>query len=56
MTQLQNGIIELVPNAKGNSYSHFLPHHGVRKQNRETTKLRIVFLMHQQKLTSHHFR
>ena len=43
MTQLQNGIIELVPNAKDHSYSHFLPHHGVRKQNRETTKLRIVF-------------
>ena len=43
MTQLQNGIIELVPNAKDSSYSHFLPHHGVLKQNRATTKLCIVF-------------
>ena len=40
-TQLQDGIIEQVPNLKDNC--HFLPHHGVKKMDRETTKLRIVF-------------
>ena len=33
----------MVPNHKDGNYSHFLPHHGVRKRDRETTKLRIVF-------------
>ena len=33
----------MVPNTKEKSYSHFLPHHGVKKQNMETTKLPIVF-------------
>ena len=43
MAQLQDGIIELVPNSMDVSYSHFLPHHGIRKRDRQTTKLRIVF-------------
>ena len=42
--QLQSGIIELVPEAKwviANCF--FLPHHGVVRQEKQTTKLCIVF-------------
>ena len=42
-TQLQEGIIEQVPDSKENNYCHFLSHHGVKKMDRETTKLCIVF-------------
>jgi len=43
-TQLQTGIIEPVPQSKWNSSGvHFLPHHGVVRENKDTTKLRIVF-------------
>lgn len=41
--QLQDGIIERAPSMQNQSGCHFLPHHGVVKTNRETTKLRIVF-------------
>ena len=42
--QLTDGIIELVPaqgNKLGNQY--FIPHHGVIRRDKETTKLRVVF-------------
>ena len=42
--QLQSGIIELVPQVQeGEKHSFYLPHHGVLRQDKETTKLRIVF-------------
>ena len=42
--QLEAGIIELVPNDEEDfEGAHFLPHHGVLREDRETTKLRIVF-------------
>ena len=42
--QLQSGIIELVPEAQEKlQASFYLPHHGVVRQDKETTKLRIVF-------------
>ena len=42
--QLEAGIIELVPKSEENfEGAHFLPHHGVLREDRETTKLRIVF-------------
>lgn len=43
-TQLQTGIIEPVPQSKLSSVgAHFLPHHGVVREDKDTTKLRIVF-------------
>ena len=43
-TQLASGIIEPVPLAELEAApSHFLPHHGVIREDRDTTKLRIVF-------------
>ena len=42
--QLTDGIIEIVPaqeNKIGNQY--FIPHHGVVRRDKETTKLRVVF-------------
>ena len=42
--QLTDGIIEIVPaqgNKRGNQY--FIPHHGVVRWDKETTKLRVVF-------------
>ena len=42
--QLADGIIEVVPaqeNKPGNQY--FIPHHGVVRRDKETTKLRVVF-------------
>ena len=41
--QLQSGIIELVPEAEKATNDFFLPHHGVIRQDKLTTKLRIVF-------------
>ena len=42
--QLEAGIIELVPNDEEDfEGAHFLPHYGVLREDRETTKLRIVF-------------
>ena len=42
--QLDDGIIERVPqNEEGLSGCHFLPHHGVIREDKETTKLRVVF-------------
>jgi len=43
-SQLHSGIIELVPEAETTNEScFFLPHHGVVRQDKETTKLRVVF-------------
>ena len=42
--QLEAGIIELFPKSDEDfEGAHFLPHHGVLREDRETTKLRIVF-------------
>jgi len=42
--QVSSGIIEAVPeNDDSQAPSHFLPHHGVIRTDRETTKLRVVF-------------
>ena len=45
--QLASGIIEKVPNPeverRNKENVHYLPHHAVIRQNRETTKLRIVY-------------
>ena len=42
--QLEAGIIELFPKDEEDLEGvHFLPHHGVWREDRETTKLRIVF-------------
>jgi hypothetical protein len=40
--QINSGIIESVPEEDDNEGYH-LPHHGVLKSERETTKLRVVF-------------
>ena len=43
-TQLDSGIIEPVPSSELNlTPCYFLPHHGVVRDDRDTTKLRIVF-------------
>ena len=39
--QEKTGIVE--PAAETEDTSHFLPHHGVIRQDKETTKLRVVF-------------
>ena len=42
--QVKSGIIEAVPEHNyDQAPMHFLPHHGVIRSNRETTKLRVVF-------------
>ena len=42
--QLLAGIIEQVPVSRENEVGvHFMPHHGVVRKDRETSKLRIVF-------------
>ena len=42
--QLLSGIIEVVPEVeKASANCFFLPHYGVVRQEKETTKLRIVF-------------
>ena len=40
--QLEFGIIERVPKSQGKG-CYFLPHHGVIRQDKETTKFRKVF-------------
>ena len=44
-TQLNQGIVELVEEPLGddNSGVHYLPHHAVIRQDKVTTKLRIVY-------------
>ncbi|CAB3999250.1 Hypothetical predicted protein [Paramuricea clavata] len=42
--QLESGIIEAVPEEDDDSDgSYYLPHHGVLREDKETTKLRVVF-------------
>ena len=42
--QLEDGVIEPVdPNGKGGTKIHYMPHHGVVRENKATTKLRIVY-------------
>ena len=42
--QIEQGIVERVPvEREGNSEMHYIPHHGVIRNDRDTTKLRIVF-------------
>ena len=41
--QEENNIIEKVPEEQYQAESTFLPHHAVVRQDRDTTKLRIVF-------------
>ena len=45
--QIQDGIVERVPDEETDNTDkesvHYLPHHGVVRQDRETTKLRIVY-------------
>ena len=42
--QMESGIIEPVPKSQERDKGcYFLPHHGVIRQDKETTKLRIVF-------------
>ena len=42
--QIEQGIVERVPvEREGNSETHYIPHHGVIRNDRDTTKLRIVF-------------
>jgi hypothetical protein len=42
--QLESGIIEAVPEEDDDSDgSYYLPHHGVIREDKETTKLRVVF-------------
>ncbi|XP_028400806.1 uncharacterized protein LOC114523939 [Dendronephthya gigantea] len=42
--QIKEGIVEQVPeNEKEIDNAHFIPHHGVIRNDRDTTKLRIVF-------------
>ena len=42
--QLQKGIVKRVPVGELDScQAHYLPHHGVVRSEKETTKLRVVF-------------
>ena len=43
--QLSQGIVELVDDGEGQpaSASHYIPHHAVIRQDKETSKLRIVY-------------
>lgn len=43
--QLNRGIIEVVmdPSPTNNDQMHYLPHHGVVRQDKTTSKLKIVF-------------
>ena len=41
---IKSGIIEAVPeNGNNQTPTHVLPHHGIIRSDRETTKLRVVF-------------
>ncbi len=42
--QIQQGVVEVVENPETNlGKTHYLPHHAVVRQDKETTKLRVVF-------------
>ena len=43
--QLQEGIVEVVadPSSSTSGCTHYLPHHGMIRQGRSTSKLRIVY-------------
>ena len=41
--QIQQGIVELVRPSENVARVHYLPHHGVIRRDKETTKLRIVY-------------
>lgn len=42
--QVKSGIIEALPeNDDNQAHTHFLPHQGVIRTNRETTKLQVMF-------------
>jgi len=44
--QLQQGIIKTVPESKNSTFEttvHYFPHHCVVRQDKQTTKLRIVY-------------
>jgi hypothetical protein len=42
--QLESGIIEVFPEEDDNGDgSYYLPHHGVLREEKETTKLWVVF-------------
>ena len=44
-TSCKQGIIERVSkDEEGSDSCYFLPHHGVVREDKETTKLRVVFL------------
>ena len=54
-TQIETNIIEPVPRAEWNSSNaYFLPHHGVIRDDKVTTKLRIVFDGSAKTKQSHH--
>ena len=53
--QLETNIIEPMPEAEWNaSDAHFLPHHGVVREDKDTMKLRIVFDRSAKVERSHH--
>ena len=41
--QLQDSIVERITGVRDFKDCHFLPHHGITREDKETTKLRIVF-------------
>ena len=43
--QLNRGIVEVIdnPSSSGHDRVHYLPHHGVVRQDKTTSKLRIVY-------------
>ena len=43
LEQLESGVIEKVPTNDTGKNCHFLSHHGVVRNDRETSKLRVVF-------------
>ena len=46
--QLQNGIIKRVETSKDNNavkVTHYMPHHAAVREDKKTTKLRIVYMM-----------
>lgn len=42
-TQIQQGIVEVVPPEEQAEQVHYLPHHAVIRRDKKTTKLRIVY-------------
>ena len=43
MDQINTGILEPIPDQPSGNQVHCIPHHAVFKEDRETTKLRIVY-------------